>query len=380
VGIYVGGVNRACDQPELTAPWVVTASAQGWRLIPIYVGLQPVCSVDTRAHPFAAKAATALTQGSQSADDAVAQMSTLGLRSGSAVYFDLENYAVNDAKCAKSVLSFLSGWTKELHAKGYLAGVYANQSSGAQDIGKSYSSPDYARPDAIWIARWDKAQALKGWKGLSDTSWAVHQRAKQYAGAHDETYGGVTLNIDSNAWDAPVGTVPLIYRVIKPGTAATWSLPSSHAPSMPTGRREPGAKVEVICQTPGPSVGKSTVWNMLSDGTFIADAYLSTPGTTGYTQAIPRCTGADQGPGSSTVVKHATPHAGAAGGLAERARALRPGAVAWVYCQTSGRLGGTAGGKTKIWNRFVTANRYISDLFVVTPSPKREATTIPRCG
>jgi len=31
--------------------------------------------------------------------------------------------------------------------------------------------------------------------------WASHQRIRQYRGGHDETWGGVKLNVDSNGDD-----------------------------------------------------------------------------------------------------------------------------------------------------------------------------------
>jgi Domain of unknown function (DUF1906) len=33
VGVYIGGVNRACTQPNLTAAWVSAQQAAGWHLI-----------------------------------------------------------------------------------------------------------------------------------------------------------------------------------------------------------------------------------------------------------------------------------------------------------------------------------------------------------
>src|SRR5919202_1775537 len=36
VGVYVGGVNRTCSQPRLTASWVSDVSKLGWKLLPIY--------------------------------------------------------------------------------------------------------------------------------------------------------------------------------------------------------------------------------------------------------------------------------------------------------------------------------------------------------
>ncbi|MGH2975735.1 MAG: glycoside hydrolase domain-containing protein, partial [Solirubrobacterales bacterium] len=40
IGVYIGGANRACSQPNLTASWVGEQVAAGWHLIPTYVGLQ----------------------------------------------------------------------------------------------------------------------------------------------------------------------------------------------------------------------------------------------------------------------------------------------------------------------------------------------------
>src|SRR6185503_18883346 len=43
VGIYIGGTNRACAQPNLTSQWVSDTTASGWSLLPLYVGLQAPC-------------------------------------------------------------------------------------------------------------------------------------------------------------------------------------------------------------------------------------------------------------------------------------------------------------------------------------------------
>ena len=40
VGIYIGGVNMACAQPNLTKGWVNHEIASGWHPVPLYVGLQ----------------------------------------------------------------------------------------------------------------------------------------------------------------------------------------------------------------------------------------------------------------------------------------------------------------------------------------------------
>ena len=98
---------------------------------------------------------TAATLGIADAADAVVQAQALGMLPGSAIYGDMENYSSTDAACRAAVLTYVSAWTKELHRLGYLAGMYANLSSGAKHLSEAYASTAYARPDALWIARWD---------------------------------------------------------------------------------------------------------------------------------------------------------------------------------------------------------------------------------
>src|SRR5215471_9217659 len=178
IGAYVGGVNRTCAQPELTPAWVAAVAGLGWRLLPIYKGLQAPCGgkpTDQKIIP-----AEAAAEGTSAADDAAASAQALGLIQGSAIYYDIEPYTTTDTTCRAAVLTFLSAWTTRLHRLGYVSGVYENLSFGALDLASSYFSVSYARPDALWIARWDGNPSLAGWQGIPDSRWAAHQRAKQY--------------------------------------------------------------------------------------------------------------------------------------------------------------------------------------------------------
>jgi hypothetical protein len=78
----------------------------------------------------------------------------------------MEPYTATNASCRATVLQYLSGWTKETRRLGYIAGVYAQLSSGARNLAQSYTSTSYARPDAPWIARYDGVSALSGWAGV----------------------------------------------------------------------------------------------------------------------------------------------------------------------------------------------------------------------
>ena len=251
VGVYIGGVSRSCTQPNLTASWVTAASLQGWRIIPIYVGYQAPCTGRPNATKFTNSTAAIL--GTADAADPVLQAHALGMLPGSALYGDMENYSSTDAACRTAVLTYVSTWTKELHRQGYLAGMYANLSSGAKHLSEAYTSTAYARPDALWIARWDNNSALTGWSSIPDSRWSNHQRGKQYRGDHDETYGGVRINVDSNRFDAPVATAGYAYQITSSADLNGRRGPKTSTPIVRT--YGPGTTVTVVCQTKGSTVG-----------------------------------------------------------------------------------------------------------------------------
>jgi hypothetical protein len=59
--------------------------------------------------------------------------------------------------------------------------------------------------------------------------WARSQRIRQYTGGHDETWGGVTLNIDSNVVDSLVATVS-----VQPPTPTPSPSPTATPTATPT--------------------------------------------------------------------------------------------------------------------------------------------------
>ena len=195
VGIYIGGANVACSQLNLSAAWVSQESAAGWHLIPTYVGLQAAgsgCGCAT------INKATASSQGSAAATDAVNQASALGIGPGNPIYYDMEGYSATAANNS-AVLAFLSGWTGQLHALGYTSGVYSSADSGIRALAGA-DGTSFLEPDDIWIADWNNEQNTSD-PNVPSGDWANHQRIHQYAGGHNATYGGDTLNIDSNYLD-----------------------------------------------------------------------------------------------------------------------------------------------------------------------------------
>ena len=90
VGVYIGGRNRGCTQPNLTAAWVSEQVANGWHLIPIYVGLQATTSSCTSCATL--NSSFAAGQAEAEAEDAVADAQAIGIGPGSPIYHDMESY------------------------------------------------------------------------------------------------------------------------------------------------------------------------------------------------------------------------------------------------------------------------------------------------
>lgn len=196
VGIYIGGADRACAQPNLTAAWVSQQAAAGWHFIPLYVGPQAEWGQITGG----------ATQGMSSADDAVARARALGFGPGTPIYYDMEAYPRRQSRAA---LRFLSGWTKELHADGYASGVYSSSASAVANLADHYTwhpshrnKPPlhYAMPDVIFDGLWNGVANTADAVIPSD-EWADHQRIHQYSGGTTETYGHHRLNIDRDYLD-----------------------------------------------------------------------------------------------------------------------------------------------------------------------------------
>jgi Domain of unknown function (DUF1906) len=197
VGIYVGGVNSACLQPNLTPRWVSHQIAAGWHPVPIYVGLQAP-SNGCGCQAISTKTSRAAAQGRSAASDAVTQAQKLGIPAGNAIYDDMESYTRTTAN-TRAVLAFLAGWSTKLHTDGYLSGVYSGALSGIHDLAAKYGK-SYREPDDIWIADWNGIRSTSN-PNVPKRDWPNHRRLHQYRGDSTETYGKVTLNIDDDYLD-----------------------------------------------------------------------------------------------------------------------------------------------------------------------------------
>jgi hypothetical protein len=243
VGIYISGDSRACrEQSNLTPGWVSTQLAAGWRLLPITLGPQASCQPrfprygdDETIVPKPGangRYAQARKQGNEEAVKTVGAATDLGIVAGSTLWYDLEGFDLRNERCRESALAFLSGWTWQLHQLGYVSGVYSSAGSGIKMLDDArVNRPDQVNlPDQIWVARWD-GMANTTTSYLRPDGWQPHARVKQYQGGHDETWGGITINIDRNFLDVGRGSVATpethcggvkiaygVYPVLAPGT------------------------------------------------------------------------------------------------------------------------------------------------------------------
>ncbi|WP_128431396.1 glycoside hydrolase domain-containing protein [Streptomyces cyaneus] len=150
--VYVGGKNRGCSQPNLTASWVKSVSSVGWKLIPIYLDMEP---------------------------------------------YDITNKACNDA-----VLTYVRAFDKGLRAKIYRAGYYGVTSSSAKAVATATDKTDL--PGKLWYALWDKQNTTTADWPWGATQYTGHSRGYQYMVNSKETRNGYTITVDRDAWDAPV--------------------------------------------------------------------------------------------------------------------------------------------------------------------------------
>ena len=199
-GIYLGGSNRGCAQPNLTASWVTSVTNMGWDLLPIWVGPQNPCN-SSQGSTFSSDPGTAVSQGRNEALAAYQAWKAISPVSDVPIDYDLEGPSSNTTACRTAAKAFIDGWVSQLHvAPAQPAGVYSSACGGAMDDFSTIANP----PDFIDAADWDGDPNTASISCIDASHWAGTQRHKQYQGDHNETMNGVTLNIDSRCANGQV--------------------------------------------------------------------------------------------------------------------------------------------------------------------------------
>ncbi len=211
VGVYIGGENRSCPQPNLTRDWVSKQTHRGWNVFPVWIGLQaPVLNPGTPDEQRCSDRALAVTmkpdngkaraQGVMAANRAVSAAQGLGMAAGSTLFLDMESYDNSISACNQPVQNFQSGWSTRLHKLGWRSGYYSSAGTGiaALDYVRATYPGTYVMPDAIWFARNDGKPSTDGKPFVRDEFWR-NQRVHQYNLDVTRTYGTVTQVLDENA-------------------------------------------------------------------------------------------------------------------------------------------------------------------------------------
>jgi photosystem II stability/assembly factor-like uncharacterized protein len=204
--LYLGGVSFACKDAPLDAVWVHQAAEQGWYFILTWVGPQAPCT-DFK-YRMSSDPDKAYQQGRDEASSAHSAAVGLGFFGPKVIYYDIEAYTGASTSCRQAVSAFMEGWAAKLHELGDKAGGYGGACSSYMSDWASNDPP----PDDVWIAHWIRKAYdpdVTVWDApcVDNGLWVNHQRLKQYAGGHKETWGGVQLTIDSNVLDGEVNAL-----------------------------------------------------------------------------------------------------------------------------------------------------------------------------
>jgi len=208
--LYMGGISLYKECAIANSAWVSAVHQQGWSFVPTWVGPQAPCSSYLRK--MSSDPAITYQQGRQEAEDASAKAATMGLTQdglgGTVIYYDLEVFGGANEACRKATSSFMNGWVERLNELGNIAGGYGAHNSYVEDW---VTIPHV--PNVVWAASWytniyDPWASVNGITWLNGF-WTNHQRIRQYTGGHNETWGSIKFNIDSNVADGWVALPPV---------------------------------------------------------------------------------------------------------------------------------------------------------------------------
>ena len=199
--MYIGGSMRACANTNITSGWISQVRGIGWKLLPTWVGPQAPCT-GYRSR-FSYDQGTAYNQGRNEAAAAMRVVRGLNMSVDTPLVYDLEAYNTLDGACVAAAKAFVSGWTSYLAIPPrQVSGVYGSVCASALNEYAFLPKP----PDFIWGAWYNGNPDVYNMKCVNPGYWIYGQRHKQYNGSHNETWNGVTLNVDNNSSHGPVYT------------------------------------------------------------------------------------------------------------------------------------------------------------------------------
>jgi hypothetical protein len=204
MGLYLGGSSYGTGCTRWSNANVSTLQSQGWKFLPLWVGPQAPCTGFPSR--FSSNPTTAYNQGKTEAISAYQKIVSLGWSTLDApIIYDLEGFDTGNASCVAAVKQFISGWMYQLHLPpAQKGGVYGSTcSSNLSGLAGIANVPDF-----IAGANWSDNKNTATLACIPTNYWTQNQRHKQYVGDHNETWNGVTLNVDNDCSNAPVYPSP----------------------------------------------------------------------------------------------------------------------------------------------------------------------------
>ena len=198
-GVYIGGVNRACPNTNLTPRWIRKEVRRGWGLQPIWVGQQAPCSNQSGLARMSHHRARAYKQGRRAARHAYTRVQNLGMHTRTTVVFDMEAFDTTKPRCVRAVKAFVRGWSHQLRDKSPVMPGYYGSSCASAVSAMWRISP---RPSYVCVANYGSGRNVARMSCVPRDVWP--RRLKQYTGGTMVTENGVTLAVDKDCADGPM--------------------------------------------------------------------------------------------------------------------------------------------------------------------------------
>jgi Domain of unknown function (DUF1906) len=196
--IYIGGVNRACPNTNLTPSWISHEMRRGWGLQPIWVGDQAPCSTQSGLARMSHHQGRAYQQGRRAARHAYSRAKELGMNLHSPVVYDMEAFDTTKGRCRRAVEAFVRGWSGVLRYRSMVPGYYGSSCASALTA-MWHISP---RPAYVWGANYGTGRNVYKMSCVRSDIWP--SRLKQYTGGTRVRENGVTLNVDKDCANGPM--------------------------------------------------------------------------------------------------------------------------------------------------------------------------------
>jgi hypothetical protein len=200
--VYIGGVNRACPNVNLTSDWVERELQRGWGLQPIWVGRQAPCASQSGLAHMSRHRNQAYRQGRRAAARAYDRVRSLKMNPRTPIVFDMEAFDTTKRWCRRAVKHYVRGWSFQLRNKspavpGYYGSTCASAVSAMWQIAP--------RPSYVWGANYGSGPDSFEMSCVGSDIWP--QRLKQYTGGTSVTENGVTLTVDKDCAHGPMYAV-----------------------------------------------------------------------------------------------------------------------------------------------------------------------------